>query len=149
MLQETKYYELSYLLRPSLAADDVSAAETAIRSLLGSYEATVDTWDTPKRRSLPYPIKKATDAYFGAIRFTTQREYAPSIQEKLREDGNVLRFTLLEWKKQLPRKPMKAKVLTQKEEQVPTDIKALDEKLEALFGENAPGSGETQPHESQ
>jgi ribosomal protein S6 len=137
MVQDTKYYELAYLLSPALSAEDAGAAENEIRDILSGFSATIDTWDTPKRKNLPYPINKATDAYFGAIRFTTERENAPTLQEKLREDSKVLRFTLMQWHKPTPRKPMKPRT-GPKEEQVPVDAKALDDKLEAMFGEQTP-----------
>ncbi len=134
MVQDTKYYELAYLLSPSLSAEDAGAAENEIREILGGFNATVDTWDTPKRKNLPYPINKATDAYFGAIRFTTERANAPTLHEKLREDAKIIRFTLMGWQKPTPSKPMKPRAMP-KEEQVPVDTKALDDKLEAMFGE--------------
>ncbi len=136
MVLDTKYYELAYLLSPTLSAEDAGVAENEIREILGGFNATVDTWDTPKRKNLPYPIRKETEAYFGAIRFTTERKNAPALQEQLREDTKVIRFTLMQWHKPTPNIPIKPRANVQKEEQVPTDIKALDEKLDAMFGEN-------------
>ncbi len=134
MTQVTKYYEVSYLVGPSVNDVEVTAIDENLRTLLGSFDAVIDSWDSPKRRRLAYPIDKVTEAFFGALRFTAPREHAGKINETLKKTKNILRFMLLKWHKTPPRRMPRIMTTPAKEEQVPTDEKALDEKLEEIFG---------------
>lgn len=148
MIGETKYYELSYLANPQLAPEDAARIDEELRGMLGAYQATLDSWDSPKRKPLSYAIQRETEAHAGALRFTCAREYATAIESTMKKNKNIMRFMLLEWKKTPPRRvPRIQKTEKPKEEYVPTDEKALDEKLEEIFGETIT-TGE-QPNESR
>jgi len=131
-----KYYELSYILSPSLSEADIAQSEEELRILLGSLDTTLDSWDSPKRRYLPYPIQKHTEGFSGALRFTMPIEKVSSLEEAMKQNKNVLRFMVLEWQKAQPRRINKLHKGPVKEEQVPTDEKALDEKLEEILAKN-------------
>lgn len=137
MSGETKYYELSYLLSPSLSPDDVLASEEELRVLLGGYNTTIDSWDSPKPRRLAYPIKDETEAYMGALRFMMSPENSVQLKRALDNKKKLLRTFFVEWRKAPPRRYPRMTRPVQKEEQVPTDEKALDEKLNELFGASA------------
>lgn len=137
MSGETKYYELSYLLSPSLSPDDVLAGEEELRVLLGGYNTTIDSWDSPKPRRLAYPIKDETEAYMGALRFTMSPENSVQLKRALDNKKKLLRTFFVEWRKAPPRRYPRMTRPVQKEEQVPTDEKALDKKLNELFGASA------------
>ena len=137
MITEVKYYELSYLIRPALAQEDAARVEEEFRNLLGGLQAAFDSWDSPKRRQLSYPIQKETEAYLGALRFTIAKEHATTIEKAVKKNKDVIRFMLLEWKKSPQRRERRiTRPVEQKDEQVPTDEKALDEKLEEIFSQN-------------
>lgn len=131
---ETKYYELSYLISPSISQDEATAMEEELRVLLGGYETTIDSWDSPKPRRLAYPIKDETEAYMGALRFTMSPKHSLNLTHALDNKKKLLRTFFVEWKKAPPRRYPKITRPIQKEEQVPTDEKALDEKLNEIFG---------------
>ena len=117
------------------------SVEEEIRVLLGSYDAIVDSWDSPKVRRLSYSINDEMQAYLGALRFTISPEHTESLKKNMANKKKIMRFFLVAWKKAVPRRFMKTRPMT-KEEQVPTDEKALDEKLNELFG--TPAASETQ-----
>ncbi|MEK7151015.1 MAG: 30S ribosomal protein S6 [Patescibacteria group bacterium] len=140
MKNGTKYYEFSYLLPPTLSHEDAQLRETEFRALLGDLDITVDSWDSPKRRNIFYPIADSKEAYLGALRFNTTADAIVTLQEKLRENKSITRFMLLEWKKALPprRKPIMPRAADGSTEPVaPTSEKVIDEKLDEILGVTA------------
>ena len=132
-----KYYELSYILSPSLKEEEVVTIEEELKTLLANAGAQMESWDNPKRQFLAYEINDSKEAVFGAYRFNVAKDKIEALQKSLRGNSKIIRFMLLEWKKfearvRLPKPPMR-----QAEEQVPTDEKALDEKLEEIFQKGA------------
>jgi len=130
---ETKYYELSYLLPATLTAEETAQKEEEIRTFLAKEGASIDSWDSPKLRRLPYLIKKQQEAYAGALRFTILRKATGTVQETLRMKPWIMRLMLLEWKKLPPRRPRPQIRKAPDEARVPTDEKALNKKLEEIF----------------
>ena len=138
MLTETKYYELSYLLKPALQPEEAIRFEEELRVTLDNFHAALESWDSPRRKPLSYLIANETEAYMGALRFTMPREHAHDLEETMKKNKNVMRSVLLGWRKNPPRRiTHPARPVEQKDEQVPTDEKALDEKLEEIFAKNA------------
>lgn len=131
----TKYYEISYVFSPTLSEEELMRAEEELRVLIDDFKGHLESWDSPKRRFLPYEIKKHTEGYFGALRFTLPVASVNGFKEKIAEKKTILRSMFLEWKKAPARRMMKMHKPT-KEEQVPTDEKALDEKLEEILAKN-------------
>jgi ribosomal protein S6 len=139
MKNGTKYYEFSYLLPPTISHEEALSLEESFRSLLGSFEAVLDSWDSPKRRNLAYSIANGREAYLGALRFTATPNAAVELKEKLRENKSLTRFMVLEWKKALP--PRRKPIMPRPADQVttetpvePTDEKVIDEKLDEILG---------------
>lgn len=147
MASDTKYYELSYIAPSSLNEEGATLLDESLRALLASFDATIDSWDSPKQRRLAHSIDKATEAFFGALRFTAPRTEAVKINESMKKAKHIMRFMLLEWRKAQPRRAPRLAHTVTKEEQLPTDEKALDERLEEIFGETI-GAGD-QPNESK
>jgi len=136
MNQDTKYYEISYIASPSINTEESAATlDEGLRTLLASHDGVIDSWDGPRQRRLAYSVCKTGDAFFGALRFTAPREQAEKINESIKKTKNLSRFMLLEWRKAQPRRVVRPAHTITKEEQLPTDEKALDEKLEEIFGE--------------
>ncbi|MEK7576894.1 MAG: 30S ribosomal protein S6 [Patescibacteria group bacterium] len=138
MKNGTKYYEFSYLLAPTLSHEDAQLRDGEFRALLGSLDITVDSWDSPKRRFLAYPISNSKEAYLGALRFTSTTEASTNLREQLSKNQSIVRFMLLEWKKALPprRKPLtpRAAADASAEPVAPTSEKVIDEKLDEILG---------------
>lgn len=123
-------------------SESADATHEKIRNLVSSESAEIDSWDTPKPRRLAYPIRKEGEVYAGALRFTAAPSAIPQIQDKLKHEKEILRFLLLGWKKPEERRPIFKAPPRHEEAKVPTDEKALDEKLEEILGKNI-------EHESQ
>lgn len=101
-VNKTPVYEAAFHLVPSLDEAGVSAAALKIRKVLGDAEIIAE--GSPQRMSLSYTIERATqgkrekynEAYFGWIKFATDRENVGAIEEALRADKTVVRYLLIE-----------------------------------------------------
>lgn len=140
MKNGTKYYEFSYSLPGTLTHDEALAKETELRGILGALEVTLDSWDSPKRQMLAYPIREERESYIGALRFTTTPDVSVRLQEELREQPSLKRFMVLEWKKAVPMRRKPAHQQTSAEASLaPVDEAVIDEKLDEILGiENEP-----------
>ena len=140
MVDGTKYYEISYLINPTISQDEALVLGDDIKSLLGRHGAVLESWDSPNRRRLAYPIQNHNEAYLGALRFTAPRVASQEISESLDENKNIIRFMHLGWKRTPPRKKHFIAKPVRTEEETQIDQKTLDEKLDEILG---------QTHESQ
>jgi ribosomal protein S6 len=94
-------YEIGYHLIPILAEDAVAGEVAKIRAMLG--DAEIIAGDAPKKMTLSYVIErpgagrreKYAEAYFGFIKFATDKEHINGIEQKLRAMHEVLRYLLV------------------------------------------------------
>jgi len=142
MAEAVKSYEITYLIAPTVSEDEARTVADSVRSIIGSYDAEVDSWDTPRRRTLAYLIGNDREVYAGAFRFKSVTEKIPELEKKIKNERHILRTLLIKWKKQPERRAYIKPATIRQEEQVPTDEKALEAKLKEILGEGA-------PHESQ
>ncbi len=138
MQKDSKFYEIFYLIKPIVSEDEAIDTENRIRTILGAHKAEIESWDAPRKARLAYPMGEEGEAYRGAIRFHVSPEHTKSIQDKLKTEKNIIRTMLSGWKKIPERVPVFPRPVVRKEEPVPTDEKALEEKLEEIFGKDSP-----------
>ena len=135
MAKEIQSYELTYVASPRLSEDQAASLQEDIRVLLGSHDAEIESWDSPKRRRLAYLVHDENEAYLGSLHFTAAPDRAVKIERAIGSQKNILRSLVTKWQKpHLRQRLFTQKPLRQVEEQVPTDEKALDEKLEEILG---------------
>ncbi len=82
MVSGEQYYELAYLLSPTATEEEIAAKEQALKDVITSKNAVIDSASRPARKWLAYQIKGSNEAYFGAIRFTA----FPSVIEELKAE---------------------------------------------------------------
>ena len=95
-------YELGFHLVPTILEDGVAAIALKVRAILGDAEIINDQF--PALMTLAYTIvrsnqgkrEKYNEAYFGFIKFATERENLPAMQAKLTALQQVLRFIIVE-----------------------------------------------------
>ncbi|MBI5138626.1 MAG: 30S ribosomal protein S6 [Candidatus Vogelbacteria bacterium] len=110
MDDETKLYEIGYLLLPMLSEESVPAEMEAIRGIVEKQGGVIESAEVPKSRPLAYPISKKiankrqefTQAYFGFIQFKVISEVVPSIKSEIEKLDNILRMMLVETVKVVP-----------------------------------------------
>ncbi|MSR70554.1 hypothetical protein EXS62_00735 [Candidatus Kaiserbacteria bacterium] len=98
----TPVYEVGFHIIPTVGEDGVPAVLEKIRTLLGDAEIISQTF--PTKRALAYRVERAQagarekylESYFGFIKFATEREMIPAIEQGLRSIHEVLRYLLIQ-----------------------------------------------------
>lgn len=96
-------YEVSYLLLPSLAQEQVPAEVSAIKEAISSVGGSVISLEDPILIDLAYPMvkvlqtsrQKATSGYFGWIKFEVSKDGVEAIKKALDNGTNILRYLII------------------------------------------------------
>ncbi|OHA04135.1 MAG: 30S ribosomal protein S6 [Candidatus Sungbacteria bacterium RIFCSPHIGHO2_02_FULL_52_23] len=146
MNEDSKNYELAYLVIPSVSEEEALAAAGKLSGILESEHGVIRHLETPKKRKLAYPIKKEKTAYFGWTTFTASPAAIAQIAKKISTDTAVLRHMIVEERVETrtpflrpfsPRvsgtqRPIPREVEKPGEEKL--DLETLDKKLEEILG---------------
>lgn len=149
---EQKGYELGYLISPALPEDGVLKVLEEMRSLIEAKGGMIENTQNPKQIRLAYPIKKATNAYFGTIQFLINPRSLSEIRTGVNTNSQVLRHLVIEWNKRLAarsiaqpplRRPKEATPISpfvaepvKKDMEAPrVDEAEIDKKLDEILGE--------------
>lgn len=100
MTKEAQLYEIGLLLKPELSEADAAAELGVVRSYIEKQGGLLERTRDPKTRTLSYPIKKITRAYFAALQFLASPATIASIRQDLKTNQNILRHLLLSWKRE-------------------------------------------------
>lgn len=96
-------YEVSYLLLPSLAVEQVPAKVASLKGVLTSAGGQVISDENPVLIDLAYPMTKVvqtvrhkcTMGYFGWVKFEITKEGIGSVKKNLDMDNEVLRYIII------------------------------------------------------
>jgi ribosomal protein S6 len=99
---KTPVYEVGFHLVPTVGDEGVGPAVEKIRTALDHAEVISEGY--PQKMTVAYTIERAaagrrekyTETYFGWVKFATEREHIPAIEEKLRGMRDILRYILIE-----------------------------------------------------
>ncbi len=147
MSSDSKNYELAYLLSPSLSQEEVLTQAGKLTTLIEESKGMIRKVEEPRKRTLAYPIKKQSSAFFGWTTFSMAPEFTPGLEKKLRGQEQLLRFTLVEEEEITTRPFMLRTVPSRPQPSYPRpipreapktdeklDLEALDKKLEEILG---------------
>jgi ribosomal protein S6 len=107
-------YEVGFHIVPTVAEAEVGDVVEKIRALLGSAEIIKEEY--PHKLTLAYTIERSNsgkrekynEAYFGWIKFATDRGNLPAFQQSLTTMREVLRFLIVETVREDAVKPRRA-----------------------------------------
>src|SRR3989344_4626893 len=93
-------YEVSYLLLPSLASEQIPATATSFKEQLSSLGAIIISYEDPVLIDLSYPMTKAVQTvrhkvntgYFGWIKFEMASRVIESLKKAVDANPDVLRY---------------------------------------------------------
>ena len=146
MDSDSKNYELSYLLPPSLSEEDALMRAGKLSKSIEESGGDIRRTDDPKKRKLAYEIKKHGSAYFGVIVFRMPPDHVKELDKKLKAEP-VLRFLIGEEVpvarpqilRVIPSRPAPTHIPAPRPEgpekqEEKLDLEALDKKLEEILG---------------
>ena len=101
--EESRVYEVGYLLVPSILEENVPAIYGNLKDLISSLQGTLISDEMPVMISLAYTMQKTVQnvrnkydtAYFGWIKFHMDGEKVLELKKKLDLDANIVRFLIL------------------------------------------------------
>jgi ribosomal protein S6 len=95
-------YEIGFHIIPTVSEGEVGAVVEKIRTALGGAEIIKEQF--PSKITLAYTVERSTagkrekynEAYFGWIKFATERSEIPAFKEAVRHIQEVVRYLLIE-----------------------------------------------------
>lgn len=144
MESEVKNYEISYLLSPQIAEEQVISYAHKVVAAIEDHKGMVKYTESPKKRMLTYLVNKEKNAYFGWITFTAAADTLRAIDKRIKGVEGLMRHLIVERNmneikvrslRLSRRQPTETKTETEtetKEEKL--DLEALDKKLEEILG---------------
>jgi ribosomal protein S6 len=93
MNDQPKYYQLTYLLPPSLDEKGVVEIGQKIKKLVKDKQGKIEKEETVNR-NLAYPIRKYQQAVYSNLSFQIIPESIKEIQEYLKLEDNILRYAI-------------------------------------------------------
>lgn len=138
-----KYYELTYLITPDLAEEEARAFQNKVNSFIAD-EGVLEEGNVILRKKLAYPIKKKEQSYLAVATFNALPEKISSLEKKLKEEKEILRYILVIKEKQqsLKIRPHMAKrkpIVETKEpisQEKKVELKEIEKKLDEILNES-------------
>ena len=139
MVENTKTYEVSFNIIPTIPEEKLGEEVALIRSNIEENKGIFVSEEFPKMRQLAYSMKKAIhghtyktfdSAYFGWIKFDADAEALVKINTALTANGNILRFLVISPTKEKAIIYKNSKTTEDGEEEVPVVKK--EEKKEVM-----------------
>ena len=142
-----KYYELTYLISPDLAEQEIKSLQNSLTDLIQSKGATLSAESDPIKKRLAYQIKKRDWAYLAALNFYLSPEKVNELEAELKARTEILRHILLIKKPGAARASFIRRVRKQSfapagaaehqttSAQEKVELKEIDKKLEEILGE--------------
>jgi len=117
------YYEMVYILRPTMSDDETKAAIEKVNSYVERFGGEVLLVDKWGKRQLAYPINDYDKGYY-VLEYlrTNERDFVKNMENFFRINEDVIRFLLFRLK--------------------PSEIKELKEKLSQKSEEKKPVAAE-------
>ena len=96
MDSEVKNYEITYLISPDVAEDQVFGEAGKVTTFIQDAHGIVGRIEEPKQRRLAYPIRKSRQAYYGWTTFVIAPERIAEVQKRLAAERHILRSLIVE-----------------------------------------------------
>ncbi len=137
-------YEVSYLLLPSLAIEQVPGKASSLKEMLTGLGGTVISDENPVLIDLAYPMvkvvgterHKANTGYFGWIKFEMATEDVEKVKKALDADNTTLRYLIVKTVRE--NTLLNGKMKLQKEEKFTREDDMLEDVPVEALKEEAP-----------
>ncbi len=123
-------YQIALLYSPQLNEVDLAKANARVEELIKE-AGEVKQKNTLEKIKLGYPVKKQTEAFFTWLFFQAEAETIIPLQNKLKEEKEILRFLLIKdklEKKENKKKSLRKKIFKEEGEELEEGEEGLEEK---------------------
>ena len=128
--ENTKEYEMSYLLTPEISEDKTDSEITELKNIITENSGSIVQADPIEKKWLVYPVKKQNQAYFGVVYFNVGTEGLDKIKKTLALYKKVLRYLILN---KVLKPKSKIATNTRQSAETPAAVQSFDKRLEDLL----------------
>ncbi len=87
-----KYYELLYIVQPTLSEEDLKGIMGDIAGRIEKAGGKILKNEVWQKRNLAYPIKKFKQGYYVLVHYKAEANVPKEIEERMRIKEDILRF---------------------------------------------------------
>ena len=88
-------YELTYLIKPDIAEEDIKNLLEKISSFIKTQEGIIKKATEPFKKNLGYQIKEKSEAFLVSIDFSLNPDKIKQLENNIKEEPKVLRHILV------------------------------------------------------
>jgi small subunit ribosomal protein S6 len=92
---DSRQYELTYILPPSLAEDEITAMQETVQGWIAMHGGEITKVSQWGRRRLAYSLQNYKEGYYILYQFTTAPNNLKDLDRRLRLDTSVLRHLII------------------------------------------------------
>jgi ribosomal protein S6 len=131
-VQDTKFYELFYLLRPNLSEEELRTADNTIRTAVSDLNGIIVMEKAAEAKKMAFKIAKSEDINKGWIKFMLKPDQVKALETKIKKLSELVRLRIISASKEssAPRKT----VVKKSGETGDVQTEELDKKLEEILG---------------
>ena len=129
-------YELTYLISPKISEEEIQAASQGIVSYIEEQGGVLSgVQNKPLKKFLGHPIEDNTMAYVGTLLFSLAPEKTKSLEEKLKQEKQILRVMLITKpeKERLNFRKIRKKFAPNVVNKQKVELKEIDKKIEEIL----------------
>lgn len=138
-------YEVSYLLLPSLAPEQVPAEADSLKEMITKAGGDVISHENPILIDLAYPMvkviqtsrQKCHSGYFGWVKFEMTKDGMDEVKKSLDSNDNILRYLIVKTVRENTLLNGKMMFKSEKEEDVKKED-SIEEPLEDVLPDSSP-----------
>lgn len=140
-MRPMKSYELTLLISPNLSEEELSLLQKDLTAWIQDSDSFVfETWNL-KRVLLGFPLKKQRAAWQVILEFQGDPEKIATLDKKLNERAEILRYIISKKVVEKARRKMPPKIIPgpmppkKKPEKKKVELKEIEKKLEEILDE--------------
>jgi ribosomal protein S6 len=129
-------YELTYLISPEINEDQIQAVSQSIVSYIEEQGGVLSgVQGKPLKKILGHPIEDHIMAYVGTLKFSFSSEKTKSLEEKLKQEKQILRIMLITkpQKEKLNFRKIRKKFTPTSVKKQKVELKDIDQKIEEIL----------------
>ena len=130
-------YELTYLISPDTAENEIESIGINIKSSIREKEGTISKSNLPIKKKLAYPVKKKAQAFLVNLTFSLSPEKVECLEKEIKEEKQIIRHLIFK-KKIIEKTPIRRalpKLKTQTKPKTKVELKEIDKKLEEILND--------------
>lgn len=96
----TRHYELLFVLKPTLAEEELQAKVGFLKEVLEKNGATIAALQEMGTRRLAYPVQKFERGFYGVFYFTAPTSAILEVERNLRISEDFIKFMTVKYERQ-------------------------------------------------